>query len=161
MVPALLLTLGAPLGAASAQGPAPEAHPEAKPFDEKADAAAQVNSALARAKAAGHEAILIFGANWCHDSRALAGWFETERFKTMLAARYELLWIDIGFKNRNIDLARRFGLDGIDGTPTVLIVNSDGTPRNLKDAPSWRNAASRSEDAIYAAFADGGETKTP
>jgi len=127
-------------------------HPEASPFDEKADAAANVDAALARAKTSRRDAILIFGANWCGDSRALAGWFATPRFKAMLDPRYEIVWIDIGQRDRNIDLAKRFGLDGIKGTPTVLIVDGDGKALNLKDAPRWKNARSRSEDAIYTAF---------
>jgi hypothetical protein len=155
---ALLLTLAvfvAMPGMAVAAEVAPQkAQPEAKPFDEHRDATADVDAALVRAKASQHKAVLVFGANWCGDSRALAGWFATPRFKAMLDARYELVWIDVGQKDRNLDLARRFGLDGIKGTPTVLILDPNGKPLNLKDAPSWKNARSRSEDAIYAAFAD-------
>ncbi len=154
LAPALLLL--APVMAQAADTPAPSAdtgHPEATPFDDKADAPAAVDAAIARAKANGHEAILVFGANWCGDSHALAGWFGTPRFKTMLDARYELVWIDVGQKDRNLDLAKRFGLDGIKGTPTVLIVDGAGKPLNLKDAPRWSNARSRSADAIYDAFA--------
>ena len=145
---ALLLLMPA---AHAAEAPASSV-PEAKPFDEKADAPAQVDAAIARAKASGHEAILVFGANWCGDSRALAGWFATPRFKAMLDARYELVWVDVGQKDRNLDLARRFGLDGIKGTPTVLVVDGEGKPLNLKDAPSWKNARSRSADAIFGYF---------
>ncbi|MDQ2879506.1 MAG: thioredoxin family protein, partial [Pseudomonadota bacterium] len=127
--------------------------PEAKPFGDPARAAADVAAALARAKANGHRIILVFGANWCHDSRALAGWFATPRFAAMLAPRYELVWIDVGQKDKNLDLARHFGLDGIKGTPTVLVVDSDGHPVNLADAPSWHDASTRSEAAIYDYFA--------
>jgi thiol-disulfide isomerase/thioredoxin len=138
--------------AQAAEAPVTSAVPEAKPFDEKADAPAQVDAAIARAKANSREAILVFGANWCGDSRALAGWFATPRFKAMLDARYEIVWIDVGQKDRNLDLARRFGLDGIKGTPTVLVVDGEGRPLNLRDAPKWSNARSRSADAIFSYF---------
>ncbi len=147
----LALLIAAPLAA-----PAPAADvaaaPEDSPFDEKANASALVDAALARAGASGRATILVFGANWCGDSRALAGWFATPRFKAMLDPRYEIVWIDIGQRDRNIELARRFGLDGIKGTPTVLVLDTGGRPLNLKDAPRWKNARSRSEDAIYSAF---------
>jgi hypothetical protein len=59
-------------------------------------------------------------------------------------------------QRRNLDLARRFGLDGIKGTPTVLIVDDTGKPMNLRDVPKWSNARSRSTDAIYDYFAKEG-----
>jgi thiol-disulfide isomerase/thioredoxin len=129
-------------------------HPEATPFDAKANAQADVDVAIARAKANNRMAIIIMGANWCHDSRALAGWFATPRFADMLASRYELVYVDVGYKDRNIGIAKRFGLKTIKGTPTVLIVDGEGKLLNKKDAPSWRNAASRSEDSIFRAFAE-------
>lgn len=151
-LPALLLIAFPVQAGAAATETATTPQPEARPFDERADATAQVDAALARAHAAGRNAILVFGANWCADSRALAGWFATPRFRAMLGPRYEIVWIDVGQRDRNIDLAERFGLDGIKGTPTVLIVDGEGKALNLKDAPGWKNARSRGEAAIYSYF---------
>lgn len=128
--------------------------PEASPYDAKADAKAEVDAALTRAKTGNRMALIVMGANWCHDSRALAGWFAQPRFAAMIVSRYELVYVDVGYKDRNIDIARRFGLKSIKGTPTVMIVNGNGKLLNKKDAPTWRNAASRSEQAIYKAFAE-------
>jgi thiol-disulfide isomerase/thioredoxin len=129
-------------------------HPEASPFNPKANAKADVDAALARAKTAGRVTIIVMGANWCHDSRALAGWFATPRFADMLAARYELVYVDVGYRDRNLDIAKRFGIKKIKGTPTVLIIDGHEKLLNKKDAPTWRNAASRSEDDVYRAFAE-------
>jgi hypothetical protein len=142
-----------PVAADTATPSATPVHPEARPFGDPDRAGRDVADAMARAKANGHRVILIFGANWCHDSRALAGWFATPRFAAMLAPRYEIAWIDVGQKDRNLDLARRFGLDGIKGTPTVLMLDATGTPLNLRDAPRWHDASTRSEDKIYRYFA--------
>lgn len=132
------------------------AHPEARPFGKPEDAARQIDQALTAAATKGRRVILVFGANWCYDSRALAGWFATPRFTAMLRDRYEIVWINVGDapgeKDRNLDLARRFGLDGIKGTPTVLVTDASGKPLNLGDAPSWRNASTRSEQSIFAYF---------
>lgn len=152
VLPCLLL-VPAPSGAREVA--TSDLHPEAQPFDAQADAAAEVTAALARASASGHAVILVFGANWCHDSRALAGWFTTDRFRPMLATRYEVVWIDVGQRDRNIDLARHFGLDGITGTPTVLVVDSEGKPRNLRSAGGWKNASRRRADDIYHYFEAG------
>jgi len=127
-------------------------HPEARPFDAAADAAALVDDALARAAENDQRVLLVLGANWCHDSRGLAGWFAEPRFAAMLAAKYELVYVDVGHRDRNLDIAGRFGIKTIKGTPTVLVLSSDGALLNRTSAPKWRNAASRSEDDIFAYF---------
>jgi thioredoxin-related protein len=135
-------------------------HPEAKLYDASRDARADVAAALTRAKAADKRVILVMGANWCHDSKALAGWFESARFKAMLMPLYEIVYIDVGKpqlrEGRNIEIAQGFGIKKIKGTPTVLILSADGMLLNKKDAPTWRNAASRSEDEIFRSFAEFG-----
>ena len=149
----LLLALAVPTGAVQG-GEVKAGHPEARPFDAKADAKVEVDAALARAKSGNRMVLLVMGANWCHDSRALAGWFAQPRFAAMIASRYELVYVDVGYKDRNIDLARRFGLTKIKGTPTVMILDRQGKLLNKKDAPSWRNASTRSQEQVYRAFAE-------
>ena len=87
-----------------------------------------------------------------HDSRALAAHFEKPRFESLLRSHYKMTYIDVGQKNRNIDLARKFGVDDIVGTPTIFVTNSEGEVLNLDTAPTWRNAASRNEDDIFDYF---------
>ena len=125
---------------------------EPRPYDQDAYAEIDINHTLVAAKEEGKLAMLLFGANWCHDSRALAAHFETPRFQTLLSSHYKLAYVDVGQKNRNIDLARKFGVDDIVGTPTIFITNSDGKVLNLETAPTWRNAASRNEDDIFDYF---------
>ena len=149
----LFLAMAATTAPQSAQAEAAVAdHPEARPFEESADATAQVDAALARALLAEKRVILVLGANWCHDSRGLAGWVAQPRFAAMLEAKYELVYVDVGHKDRNIDIARRFGLKSIKGTPTVLVLSSSGDLLNRQSAPKWRDAASREQDDIFAYF---------
>ena len=155
---ALSLLTGAPPSVASATLSTTSTHPEAKLYDATRDARADVYAALTRAKASNKRVILVMGANWCHDSKALAGWFESARFKAMLTPLYELVYVDVGKpqrrEGRNIEIAQGFGIKKIKGTPTVLILSPEGALLNKKDAPTWRNAASRSEDDIFAYFAE-------
>jgi thiol-disulfide isomerase/thioredoxin len=129
-------------------------HPEARAYAADSDAHADVDAALARAAASGKRVLLVMGANWCHDSRALAGWLETPRFAALTAAHYEVVFVDVGMpqtgEGRNLDIARRFGLEDIKNTPALLVLGPDGKAVNLDTARDWRNAASRSEDAIFA-----------
>lgn len=158
------LALFAPLPAASAPLSEPvtsksvPAHPQARVYDEKAIASQDVDAALTRAIASNKRVIIVMGANWCHDSIALAGWFSTPLFAAMLSAKYEIVYVDVGMpqtgNGRNLDIAKRFKAKPIKGTPTVLVLSPQGKLLNKKEAGSWRNAASRSEDDIYHYFAD-------
>jgi thiol-disulfide isomerase/thioredoxin len=154
LMAALLLS---PIPTAIAAENAGTDHPEAAPFDPEADATQSVTSAIGRAGRSDKMLLIVMGANWCHDSRALAGWLATPRFAGLIAARYELVYVDVGTpqigEGRNLDIAKRFGIKKVKNTPLVMLVSADGVLLNSKkDAVSWRNAASRSEQAIYAYF---------
>ena len=140
--------------AACATTPPVPAHPEAKSYAVTPDAMGDVDAALARADAGGKRVLLVMGGNWCHDSRALAGWLETPRFAGMLAERYELVFVNVGLPQtgdgHNLAVPQRFGLAELPGTPALLVLTAAGEPVNLDTAASWRNAAARSEDAIFA-----------
>jgi len=142
---------------ACATMPAASAHPEARLYAEKADAMADVEGALARSAVSGKRVLLVLGANWCHDSRALAGWLETPRFAALVAAHYEVVFVDVGMPQtgagHNLDIAKRFGLGEVKNTPALLVLTPEGRAVNLDTARDWRNAASRSEEAIYAELA--------
>ena len=141
------------LAACATTRPAPT-YPEAASFDVSENAMGDVDAALARATSLGKRVLLVMGANWCHDSRALAGWLETPRIAELVAARYELVFVNIGMPQtgdgQNLAVARRFGLDDLPGTPNLLVLTAEGIPVNAGTATTWRNAASRSEDAILA-----------
>lgn len=141
------------------------AHPEARAYAVTPDAMADVDAALARAGANGKRVLLVMGANWCHDSRALAGWLETPRFAALVAERFELVFVDVGEpqtgEGRNLYIARRFGIENLEGTPAVLVLTEESQLLNRDTAASWRNAATRSEDSILAELAALAEAPAP
>jgi hypothetical protein len=128
------------------------ARPDARSYAVTADAMG--DAALARAAANGKRVLVVLGANWCHDSTALAGWLETPRFTGLVAERYELVFVNVGMPQtgdgHNLAVPQRFGLAEMKGTPGLLVLTAEGKAVNLDTAASWRNAASRSEEAIYA-----------
>ena len=126
-------------------------------YDPKADARADVERALTDAAQAGRSAVLVFGADWCHDSIALAKVLTSDAFKTEFGPGYSVTFIDVGVpqrgKGRNIDLLARFKVKELKGTPAMFVVRPDGTLRNKrKDALSWRNAESRGASATLEWF---------
>jgi hypothetical protein len=117
-----------------------------------ADPMPAIDTALAKAQQSGKPVLLVMGTGGCHDSAWLANLIATERFAPV-RARYEIVYADIGMPHirglgRNPEVAKRFGFK-IKGTPTVAVLDANGTVLNRKAAPKWRNAASRSDDDIY------------
>lgn len=139
--------------------------PDARSYAVSSNAMGDVDAALARAAASGKRVAVVFGANWCHDSTALAGWLQTPRFAALLAARYELVFVNVGMPQtgdgHNLDVARRFGLAEMKGTPALIVLTPGGKPVNPDTAASWRNAGSRSEDAIFAELTALASTPAP
>lgn len=150
--PLLLFGAAAPVSAAEDGD-----YPEASPYVEMPEIAATARLMAARTQAMveGKRLIAVLGANWCHDSRALAGWLGTPRFRSLTDRHFVVVFIDAGRpqdgEGRNLDLAEAFGVRDIEGTPSLLVIDpaSGKLLNSPKSAKNWRNAASRSEDAIF------------
>jgi thiol:disulfide interchange protein len=124
------LALALPAGAAV---PAPHVHartfndlaqPLPLPYDEGADAKTAVAKARARAKAA-HKLLLIdLGGNWCLDCRILAGTVDLPEVKAFVRRHYELVTVDIGRFDKNLDAPAHYGItQRLAGVPALLVVD--------------------------------------
>lgn len=131
------LALALPAGAAV---PAPHVHartfndlaqPLPLPYDEGADAKTAVAKARARAKAA-HKLLLIdLGGNWCLDCRILAGTVDLPEVKAFVRRHYELVTVDIGRFDKNLDVPAHYGItQRLAGVPALLVVDP-GTDKLL------------------------------
>lgn len=152
---ALAMALPALAGCATVAAHSHHAYagPEATPYDPDIDAKQAVADALQRAQENGHVVLAIFGANWCHDSRALAGHLQSPALAPLVATHFEVVYLDAGVpqtgEGRNLDIAEKLGVSDIEGTPTMLAVGPGRTLLNTPaDARGWRNASTRSEADI-------------
>jgi len=131
-------------------------HDDPRPFDIERNAMDDVDAAIETAKATGSKALIVMGANWCHDSRGLAGRFERPEFQTLIENSYELVYVSAGTNpgqnDQNREVSERFGVDKIEGTPTVFIVTGEGEVLNSESAGYWRNAHSIPTDMSFAYF---------
>ncbi len=123
-----------------------------RPFDDSRNAMADVNAALTAAKASRKNVLLVLGGNWCHDSRGLAAKFEQDDLAEVIAENYELVWVDVGYRDRNLDVPRRFGVPELYGTPTVLVLSPDGELLNPNSVHEWRTADSKPYDETLSYF---------
>jgi thiol-disulfide isomerase/thioredoxin len=100
------------------------AKPLPLPYDEQANAQAAVAAAKARARA-NHKLLLIdLGGNWCLDCRLLAGTMGVPALQKFLNAHYEVVTVDVGRFDKNLDIPVHYGITGrMEGVPSVLIVD--------------------------------------
>jgi thiol:disulfide interchange protein len=117
---------------ALADGPKP---PAARPviYDEAADAAKQIEEALASARKENKRVLLQFGANWCgwchklhklfHDDPAVSG---------TLKDGFVVVLIDVN-KGHNQETDRRYGNPVRFGLPAIVVLDADGKQLTTKD----------------------------
>ena len=125
-----------------------------RPYDATRDAMFDVNAALNAAQYSGKKVLLILGANWCHDSRGLAAKFNEPSLAAVLEANFETVFVDVGRRDRNLDVGARFGVPELFGTPTVLILSANGELLNADTVHDWRTADSIPFDETFAYFND-------
>ena len=105
-----------------------------QPYDEGADAEAAVAGAFARAQKSHKRVLIDLGGNWCVDCIVLANFLKLPEMQRFMAAHYEVVTVDVGRFNRNLQIPARFGVTKkLEGVPALLIATPDGKLVNGKD----------------------------
>ncbi len=100
-----------------------------------------IDNTLAKAKANNKLALIVMGANWCHDSRSLARKLFMPEIKSVIDENYELLFVDVGYLTKIKTVITRFGMPVIYATPTVLVIDPvSGKRINGLNMHIWRDA---------------------
>ena len=131
LVPLLLLT-ALPAQAATAPKPSIASFQQLpvvtmQPYNEAADADAQVAAAFARAQKSHKRVLIDLGGNWCVDCLVLSNFLRLPEMRRFMAAHYEEVLVDVGRFNRNLQIPARFGITKkLEGVPALLIATPDG-----------------------------------
>ncbi len=120
------------------------------PYDPAADAREQVATAQSRAKSAGKLLLIDLGGNWCADCRILAAVMKLPEVAAFLDAHYEVVSVDVGHMDRNLDIPARWGVKRIVGVPSLLVVDPRGRLRNAGRQEALADARSMSPQALAA-----------
>jgi thioredoxin 1 len=119
------------------------------PYDEKADAAVDVQHAIATAQADHKKVLLVFGANWCEDCRALDKAMQGSS-QHLIDDEFEVVKIDIGNFDKNLALANRFGNPIAKGIPSIVVVGTASEVLYATKDGELANARHMTEQGIYA-----------
>jgi hypothetical protein len=157
MTLAIFTSLGSSQSAASSAEEANQAHASvAEKSGEKylpGDSLANIASAIDRAGQNNTLVLVIMGANWCHDSRALASRVGTLPLSEFVSDNYETVFVDVGYLDKGKDVITSLGIPVYYATPTVLIIDPvSGQVVNADNRHQWANAASISMNDSLAYF---------
>ena len=122
------------------------------PYDEAADAKADVKHTLADAKKANMPVLVIFGANWCEDCRALDAALSTGRNGALVKSEYKVVKIDVGRFDRNTDLDTAYGHPTKKGIPAAVVLSPRNEVLYATRLGELADARHMSETGIYDFF---------
>ncbi len=118
------------------------------PYDEGADANADVQRALSAARADRNDVLVVFGANWCPDCRELDKALNGSSH-ALIAGRFEVVKVDVGRFDKNLQLAERYGNPIKMGIPAVVVLTPDNTVVYSSKGGELANARRMGENGIY------------
>jgi thioredoxin 1 len=118
------------------------------PYDEHANAAQDIRQALALAKTDHRKVLLVFGANWCGDCRELDRAMHGSS-QALIQARFDVVKIDVGNFDRNLDIAQRYGNPIKMGIPAVVVLDRHDRMIYSTKGGELADARKMGEQGIY------------
>ena len=120
-----------------------------QPYDEAANADAQVAAAFARAQKSHKRLLIDMGGNWCVDCLVLTNFLRLPEMHRFMDTHYEMVLVDVGRFNRNLQIPARFGITKkLEGVPALLIVTPEGKLVNGDNIFATADAHSMTPQAL-------------
>jgi thioredoxin family protein len=103
-----------------------------QPLDQKdiypadANPSQEIAEALYSAATFRKRVLVVFGGNWCFDCHVLDEAFHSPEIAPTLNKFFLVVHVDIGEMNKNLDIAKKYGVPLDRGVPAVAVLDSDG-----------------------------------
>jgi thioredoxin 1 len=127
-------------------------HAADAPYDESADAKAEVKLALSQAAKEKLPVLLVFGANWCADCKVLSTAMKTGAVAPLVARDFKVVKINVGRFDKNVDIAELYGVPLKKGIPAVAIVSPQHKVMYVTKAGELADARSMGDKGIHDFF---------
>ena len=121
-------------------------------YDEKADAPKQVTATIVEATHSGKNIVLVFGANWCPDCLALDAQMHKPELAAIIAKNFLVVKVDVGRMDKNLELARKYGVPLRRGIPAMAVLDPQGKLLYAQDQGQFADARHLSFESIQAFF---------
>ncbi len=122
------------------------------PYDEQADPRADLQRALGAAQTEHKDVLIVFGANWCEDCRALDRAMHASS-AALIESRFVVVKVDIGNFDKHLDVAQQYGNPIEKGIPAAVVVSATDQVLYATRAGELANARRMGDTGIYDFFA--------
>lgn len=122
------------------------------PYDEAADAHQDLQRAFDAAAKAQRPVLIIFGANWCKDCRALDTALKTPANAELIGKEFVVVKVDVGNFDRHLDIAERYGNAIKKGIPAAAVVSPKQELLYTTRAGELADARGMSDTGVYDFF---------
>lgn len=125
-----------------------------QPYDESADAKSAIRAAQAEAQRTKVPVLVVFGANWCGDCKALDLALKEGSSAPLIAKNFKVVKVDVGRNDRNTDIAEAYGVPLNSGIPAVAVLSEQGKVVCVTRAGELSGAVAVGDRGIYKFFAN-------
>jgi thiol:disulfide interchange protein len=95
-------------------------------YSETSSPAADISSALVRARSEHKRVLLDFGGNWCGDCQVLDFYYHQSPNAEIIAKHYILVHVNIGHMDKNLDVAQKYQVPITRGVPALAVIDAHG-----------------------------------
>jgi thioredoxin 1 len=95
-------------------------------FSDNANAKEDIRQAILKAASERKRVLLDFGGNWCEDCQLLNLYFHDPGNASLLAQNYVVVDVSVGEYDRNLDIARKYGIPLKLGVPALVVLDGSG-----------------------------------
>jgi len=121
-------------------------------YNETADAKLEIRQALMQAATNQTSIILVFGANWCGDCQTLHLAMTSGTSAPLLARDFQIVKVDVGHFDKNLDVAKLYGVPLEKGIPAVAIVTARNEVLYVTRDGELADARKMGDNGIYEFF---------
>jgi thioredoxin 1 len=122
------------------------------PYDAGANAKTDVQRTLIAAQADHRPVLVIFGANWCEDCRALDHALHSGKNAALIAREFNVVKVDVGHFDHNLDVSAAYGDPIKNGIPAAVILSPDSKVLYSTRAGELADARKMSDRGVFDFF---------
>lgn len=118
-------------------------------YDPMADAGAAVKAALEGAAAARVRVMVVFGADWCGDCRALDAALKSADNAPLVEKHFKVVKVNVGKFDKNLELAASYGLPLKRGIPGLVLLTQAGKVAYVTKSGELASARKMGAEGIH------------
>lgn len=121
-------------------------------YNDNANARQAIENAIHEATASHKNIVLDFGANWCLDCHVLDEQMHQGELAAIVKKNFVVVHISVGLYNRNLDLAKQYGVPLHKGIPALAVLSPEGKLLYAQTQGQFENARAVSSGSFLKFF---------